>query len=204
MEKVNNYDQVVLDIKKLIKDKHIDKAMEICGKYEYKDIENVQAEKMFILSRKFNDYKNAYDIWVKFKDSNNINIVINGLDILLGLNKLDEALEYANKHSFDDIKYIRIKLKILLKLDKKAEILELGNNDKYKNDEVVKRIVEKVIVSQETIEKDSECSKLSNILTRIYLDDITKDEIKESEIEFYNKSVLMLAYYEKHNKKAGL
>ena len=54
--------------------------------------------------------------------------------------------------------------------------------------------------------KDNENEKLiaKSLLTKLYCDSITLDEINNSDISDYNKTVLTIAYYEKYNKKTGL
>lgn len=194
-----NLEGVISNIKDLIKERQFGKALSICDQYEYKNIESVQAEKLFILTKKFRNYNKAYALWNNLKDSNNLNIVLNGIGILLGLEKTEEALEYANNHVFDDIRYIRAKLKILIKLNKKDEILEICTNPKYQDDEIIKNMLNGIELSESSTKDGT-----YKLLTKLYADNITREEIKESNISFYKQSVLMLAYYERHNIKAGL
>lgn len=211
MEK-DNYEQTISEIRELVKKCDSYRALSICKKPEYRDVDIIQAEKMYILNRKLNDADGAYKIWVKFKDSNNINVVVNGIDILMKLNRVDEALEYANQHRFDEIRYIRIRMKLLLTLGNYKEMEEIAKDTRYALDEVVQRIYNKVEDKlavnknkEEDISNDLEGNDLTTIiLTRIYVDNITSDEIKNSNLDFYPLSILLLAYYDKHNRKKGI
>ncbi len=199
MENNENLEEVISNIRSLIKERQFGKALSICEKPEYKDIDSIQAERIFIFTNKFHNYNKAYSVWSNYKDSNNLNIVLNGIEILLGLGETEEALEYANNHKIDDIRYIRAKLKVLIRLNKKDEVLEICSNPKYQDDEVVKKLLNKIELKEAN--KNDDTHKL---LTKLYVDNITREEIKESNLSFYKQSILMLAYYEKHNIKAGL
>jgi len=194
-----NYEQIISEIQELIKNKNFNKALEICELDIYKSVESIQSERLFILVRKKHDYVSAYNIWENFKDSNNMNIVINGINLLMGLNELEEAYSYVKEHNFDDIRYIRLKLKLLAQIGKMDEFLEIANDTKYAFDDVVKRLRYNLMKKNSNVDNEK-----IQLLTKIYLDDITKDEIKKSNLDLFEQSVLLTAYYEKYNPKAGI
>lgn len=205
MEK-KNYVQELIKIQNYIQEKKYEQALAICNKKEYKDVEDIQAEKLFILTVKLNSYNTAYLTWTRFETSNNPNMVIRGIDILMHFKEYDKALEYANLHPSTDIKYIRNKLRLLVAMNDIEEIKKIMSNNDYRIDEVCQRIVSK-IKKEDLIKVDNNENyndEISTLLTRIYLDDITKEEITNSDIGYFEQSILTLAYYEKHNPKLGL
>ena len=193
-----NYEKIIARIEWLSRKKMFDDALEICDLEQYKNDEIIQAEKIFLLLQKKKDVEAAYKAWEQFKDSDNVNIVINGINILMQLNRYEEALEYANLHKTDTIKYMRVRAKLLAALDKKDELLEIKNDPKYVLDEVITRAYRKVFPGKKIVDEGSV------LLTKIYADKVTKEEIKESNLDFYTQSLLLLAYYEKHNPKLGI
>ena len=193
-----NYEKIIARIEWLSRKKMFDDALEICDLEQYKNDEIIQSEKIFLLLQKKKDVEAAYKAWEQFKDSDNTNIVINGINILMQLNRYEEALEYANLHKTDTIKYMRVRAKLLAALDKKDELLEIKNDPKYALDEVITRAYRKVFPGKKIVDEGSV------LLTKIYADKVTKEEIKESNLDFYTQSLLLLAYYEKHNPKLGI
>lgn len=175
-------------------------ALALCSKDEYLDNEDIQAERLFILVKRTHEIEKAYEIWKKFENSENVNIVARGIEILMKHkdNGEEKALEYANKHISDDIKYIHVRVKLLIKLKKYDEVFELC--DRYPEDQMLIRLKEN---AKKRIEKPFD-DKIAIFLTKIYADDITLEEIKNSNIDSYEKSILLLAYYEKHNPNAGI
>ena len=201
-----NYEQELIKIKDYIKEKKYEKALDICNKKEYRDVEDIQAEKLFILTQKLDSYNTAYMTWIRFEASNNLNMVIRGIDILYHFKEYDKALEYANLHPSTDIRYIRNKLRLLVAMANREEIEKIMSDETYKSDEVCQRIVSKLKKkdTEKSDEEEKTNNEVSKLLTRIYLDDITKEEMEKSNVNSYQLSILLLAYYEKHNPKLGL
>ena len=56
----------------------------------------------------------------------------------------------------------------------------------------------------EILIEETEKLILKNLLTKLYCGTITLDEINESNIDLYKKTLLTIAYYEKYNKKMGI
>ena len=206
-EKPIDYNQVVENIRELINKKDYNRALQICYMASYKNVLEIQSEKLYILAQKFNDYNTAYKEWLGLKEYNDVNIVSKGINILMHLDKLDEALEYANNHQFDDISYIRSRVKLLFKCNLKAEALELCKNPKYAEDEVIMDMrlkLEENETKETNIKETNIYDEISDVLTRIYSGSITIDEIKQTDIAAFEKSVLLVAYYEKNNIKEGI
>ena len=197
-----NTTETISEIQKLVKKGKYEEALKICAKDEYKDNTVIQAERIFIFNKKLNDYDTAYMLWKEVKDSNDVNIIVNGIDLLMKRGELKEALEYANNHVSEDIKYIHRRLKLLVALERKDEVIELANDPRYKTDDVVRKIKEAYL--GKSMKNSKACDEITILLTRIYVGNITVEDIKNSDIDTYKQSLLLLAYYEKNNRNGAI
>lgn len=200
MENKNNYQNVMDTLHDLIAVGSYNQALSLCKNKEYINVPDIQAERLYILVKKLGRTNEAYKTWKKYQDYDNVNIVMIGMDILARLKKFDTALEYVEKYNYDDIRYIRRKIRLLINAKEYAKALEICEDKKFANDEIVKQQKDEIY----RIEKKQIKDEVSDILAKIYADSISLDEIKNSQTDSLCKSVLILAYYEKHNYKSGI
>lgn len=106
------------------------------------------------------------------------------------------ALAICNANlSYKSILYI--KMDLLIKMEKYKKVINICKNSAYINDEKMKEFY-KIAVEK------SPLSEGTRILTMLYADKITLDEIKQSSIPEIDKMYLTIAYYEKNNNKLGI
>lgn len=117
------------------------------------------------------------------------------------------VLELCNKpENIEDKNIQEQKVKVLLLEYEKTqnnELLEQAlkicqSNDDIKSFDRYRKKIESYIKNT-NINK-----KLTVLLTNIYYETISIEEIKNSEVEEWEKALLLICYYEKNNKKAGL
>ena len=119
-------------------------------------------------------------------------------------NKIDEALEICDKFQKNEVIQSQ-KITILQKqnkIDESLEICHRFSEDKY-------RKKKKVIINSENCINNVFITKkneplVSTLLTNIYINNISEEEIQNSDLSDYEKTILLIAYYEKINKKKGI
>ena len=129
------------------------------------------------------------------------------IKLLVIEHKYDLALELCNKPENIDNKNIQEqKLKILLL------IYEQTNNQQYleqaldlcKENAGIKSFDKHNKKIQYNIKTNDINKDLTVLLTNIYYGTISKEEIENSNINPWEKSILLISYYEKNNKKMGI
>ena len=200
MEKENSAvsEQMAL-ISDLMKKGFFKAALAETERAKFINSEAVQLERMYILTKVFENYEEAYLVWKRLEKSTNPKIVTKGVTILRELGRLDEALELANRDNLDDPKLMVAKLKVLMRLKRYDEAKAICDDVKYASIPAIEELKKKIQGLTETI-----IDEVSTLFTKIYADKITLDEIKSSNISEFDKNVLLLAYYERHNTIAGI
>ena len=186
-------------IKILQKQNKMDEALEICDKFQKNGI--IQFQKITILMKqnKIDEALGICDIFPK-----NEQIQSQKITILMKQNKMDEALEICDR--FPENEPIQSqKTAILLKQDKIDESLEICH--RFSEDEYRKK--KKAIINSENCINNVFITKkneplVSTLLTNIYINNISEEEIQNSDLSDYEKTILLIAYYEKINKKKGI
>ena len=183
----------------LLKQNKIDEALEICDKFQKN--EQIQSQKIKILQKQ-NKIDEALGICDKFQK--NEQIQSQKITILMKQNKIDEALEICDKFQKNEVIQSQ-KITILQKqnkIDESLEICHRFSEDKY-------RKKKKVIINSENCINNVFITKkneplVSTLLTNIYINNISEEEIQNSDLSDYEKTILLIAYYEKINKKKGI
>lgn len=137
------------------------------------------------------------------------------ITILVKLNRFDEALKICEEHLNNEQMQSQ-RVTILIKLGRLKEALKIC--EEHLTYEPIQSQKQKIL--NELYGKDNEKNVLdyidltsvfkndndlkSSILTKIYLDCITEEEIINSKLDEYDKMVLLIAYYERKNKKKGI
>ena len=182
-----------------MKQNKIDEALEICDKFQKN--EQIQSQKIKILQKQ-NKIDEALGICDKFQK--NEQIQSQKITILMKQNKIDEALEICDKFQKNEVIQSQ-KITILQKqnkIDESLEICHRFSEDKY-------RKKKKVIINSENCINNVFITKkneplVSTLLTNIYINNISEEEIQNSDLSDYEKTILLIAYYEKINKKKGI
>ena len=161
-------------ISRLINEKNYDQALEICLRPEYKNDGKIQSKLISILVIK---------------------------------EKYNEALEICNSEEFIHNEFIQLqKVKLLCKQEKYDEALEICNRDEYKNSKYFasqKKIIKSL--KNSALELNTyELTEKAKILTRIYANVEKLFEIKNSNVDYFDKQILIIAFYEKHNRSVGV
>ena len=174
-------------------------ALGICDRFPKN--EQIQSQKITILMKQ-NKIDEALKICDRFP--RHVPIQSQKIAILMKQNKIDEALEICDK--FQKNEQIQSqKITILQKQNKMDESLEICHRfseDKY-------RKKKKVIINSENCINNVFITKknkplVSTLLTNIYINNISEEEIQNSDLSDYEKTILLIAYYEKINKKKGI
>lgn len=126
------------------------------------------------------------------------------IKLLRKMNKTKEALEICDKFQKNEVIQSQ-KITILQKqnkIDESLEICHRFSEDKY-------RKKKKVIINSENCINNVFITKkneplVSTLLTNIYINNISEEEIQNSDLSDYEKTILLIAYYEKINKKKGI
>lgn len=135
------------------------------------------------------------------------------ISTLIGKRKLSEALKVCNQ--YEDYEPMQSqKVTILMKQGKLQEAFDVCSQKKYAHNHYFIRKKQKIKQKMKKIKKDiqndnlSVCSNSNNInsilLTKIYCNSVLLDEIEKEKIDEWSKIILLIAYYEKNNRKKGI
>lgn len=138
--------------------------------------------------------------------SRNLIIQSQKTTILIYLEKYEEALAVCNSNGYSDYAQTQAqKAKILIALYEKnkditflKQALEIYN--RYPENKYMKKSRRRVLYMINSIKNNT---TISEYLTRVYCNDITREEIEKLDITNWEKDLLITALYEKTNKKAG-
>ena len=174
--------------------------LEFSNQYFEKD-EQIQFQTIKLL-RKMNKTKEALKICDRFPRY--APIQSQKITILMKQNKIDEALEICDRFPEDEPIQSQ-KITILQKQNKMDESLEICH--RFPEDEYRKK--KKAIINSENCINNVFITKkneplVSTLLTNIYINNISEEEIQNSDLSDYEKTILLIAYYEKINKKKGI
>ena len=146
---------------------------------------------------------------LNFDDTMELNFHINKM---LEISDINKQLDYLKKPGLDSytlLLYIRIKnlfkngnyakASKMLRIHEDKDLFKLLKNS-YRP-EVKEEIIEED--KEEVKEVFYEKNVLSILLTKLYVDNITKEEIDEAVISDFLKVIFKIAYYEKYNRKYG-
>jgi len=201
MEKDAKYQNVLNDIEYYENIGYFKAALDICARVEYLDVPIIQSKRLFILTKRLNDYERAYNIFRQVKKMKDPSIQAIGIQILntLGLH--------------DEIKRLIIENGNIESNTYKYALMEYYMN-RRQYDKALDICNEPFCASQEIFQNHKKYIKklkyrtreglVYEYLMRLYADDINISEIRESSIGYFNKDVLSLAYYEKYNPKRGI
>ena len=186
-------------IKLLRKMNKTKEALGICDRFP--ENEPIQSQKITILMKQ-NKMDEALEICDRFPRY--AQIQSQKITILMKQNKIDEALEICDKFQKNEVIQSQ-KITILQKqnkIDESLEICHRFSEDKY-------RKKKKVIINSENCINNVFITKkneplVSTLLTNIYINNISEEEIQNSDLSDYEKTILLIAYYEKINKKKGI
>lgn len=136
------------------------------------------------------NYEEAKEICKQYEE--NANIQSQYIKILLIEKDYQEALRVCNLKQFENILFIQVeKAKILCELNKYEEALETISNPLFRHNEIVYNLNLKI---KEILDKEL----VRDLYTRVYLDNITPNEINNSNIDEFKKMVLKMLYHEKN------
>lgn len=152
------------------------------------------------------NYNDAIKLCEKEEYSNIESIQFEYVKLLRKTNNYTKGIEICDKYPFNQLIQSQ-KIKILILQKKYDEALMICN--KFKNNKVIQSQKKSILIEldklkNQTKEKNDNLKIKSNILTKIYYSEITEEEILNSNLNDYDKSILLIAYYEKNNKKKGI
>lgn len=149
------------------------------------------------------------DVFNKHDDAD-ILVIVAQIKNLTKERNFEEALELCNKDENKNNACIhsqKVKL-LLLMFDEtgKQELLHeaLIICNEHAGSSLFDIPKEKIEKRLKKIENSNITGLLSSGLTNIYCDTISKEEIEKIEVDDWQKSLLLLAYFEKNNKKMGI
>ena len=182
-------------IKVLIITQEYEKSLIECDRFPTNTI--IQSQKITVLI-KLDKLQDALNICNQFLTSEIIQS--QKITILIKLDKLQEALNICNQFLHCEIIQLQ-KINILIKLNKLQEALEICDN--FSNNEIIqykKIIIKNLIVSGKLNQNNS----LEKKLMKIYTNTMRETIIRNSLLDNYNKNILLVAYFEKHDKKQAI
>lgn len=192
-------------------------ALNICEKYQNYEFIESQRIKILLLMHQDSNNKELLEEALKVCEKHPDYKVIQSqkIRILLLIYKennnmelLKETQSICEKYQ-DDETIESQKIEILLLMFKrinKKELLEeaLTICDKYKGNAEFEIKRSKINRQVEEFIATKYSKVLTIFLTRIYQNDISLEELKNSEIELWQKHLLLISYYEKNDKKTGV
>ena len=219
---VNNFSDTYLEdlnkVDNLMRNKEYDEAIKICNRYIYLDRVKFQSKKISMLI-KLNKISEAIKECYRLKFLENNEITFLKIEALYISGRIEEALYICDENS-DKLAFVVKKIELLRKQRRLEEALKECNETKFKYSEEISKHREKILYRIEqnrkisSVEKEYKENKekvdsmisdnISILLTKIYIDDITYNEIKDADIDKWYKDILLIAYYEKHNRIMGL
>ena len=210
-EYINEAEMQVLIVKHLISIRNYDEALEICDNKAFENNSIIMSQKMKILAA-----LEKYDEVIKI--ANNPAFIMSGsiqrrrLICLASQGKEEEIEKICNNDKYFNIEGIVIfYMDFLISKGRYQDALNVYKASKIRNDNMYKRKakISKHINEGEKI-KTSVCdvhtniSKTIELLVKMYNGNISKEEILESDINDWDKEILLVSYYEKYNKQLGI
>ena len=135
------------------------------------------------------------------------------LKCLIKMKRYKQALEIANNPLFKNNIYIQTqRLELLLKCNEIEQAIEVYKECKENPNIFLKKEVEELINSfinfndnfvKNKIDKGDDNQMIKELVTRLYCDKINIEMITNSNIDEWQKDVLLLGYYEKNNRSYG-
>ncbi len=137
---------------------------------------------------------------------------------LIKLNRNEEALKLTEEilSNFN----LDFKTKMIAKTNQITALINLNRNEEalklieeilsnpnldFKNRMIFQQQKRIILDKLKTFNiSDEEMSIVSILLTKIYCDAISLEELEKENISLFNRIILLVAYYEKHNKKQGI
>ena len=191
----NNIEIINLKISIYIAQRKLEEALHLCNIFENEY--TIQIRKASILL-KMNEYDKLLNFCNKYKENKILNLY--KAKALINLEKYEEAIKVCNKVP-NNANVQEQKVIALEKLGRIKEAIEICNSEQFKTDE---RFIKKAKELNKKYQIENQHSQGCEILTSIYYGDITKELIEKSEFNEYIKTIFLIAYYEKYNKKAGI
>lgn len=191
----NNIKTINLKISIYVAQKKLEQALRLCNKFENEY--TIQIRKASILL-KMNEYDELQNFCSKYKENKILNLY--KAKALINLGKYEEAIKACNEVP-NNANVQERKVIALEKLGRIKEAMEICNSEQFKSDE---RFIKKYEELSKKYQIGNRHSQGCEILTRIYDNTITKELIEQSELNKYMKTIFLIAYYEKYNKKAGI
>ena len=147
--------------------------------------------------------KEALEICNQELCQNYLPILSQKISILMKQGKLKEALEICNYNQYKDNLVIQNKkLRILHHLKPDDFDVQM---DYLKNKKIIKNLVEwKIELFKDLPNLNDISFQSTQLLTRIYCDDISLEELELLSIDAWEHLILLIAYHEKHNSSSAL
>lgn len=209
-------------IKRLLDEEKYDEIVEISNIDVFKYMPSIQTLTIIALMRA-KRYDEALEKTESFLAKNyNPEIEEKKVVLLQIIYGAKEALDECNKDINNNEELIQLrKAKILKELGRIDEALIICNRNGYANTDtsIGYRFIdlrkklnnmkeEKVKTKKDSANNETKKYSANNVesilLTKIYVGKISKEEIENSDIDYWHKQILLLAYYEKVNKNEGL
>ena len=220
MKKDAKYQNVLNDIQYYEKIGYLNTALEICNKAEYKDSAAIQYEKLIILFKIKKEYEDAYRVFRLVKKMKDPDIQSIGIQILSKLGQHDELEKLITENGNIESNYYKHTLiDYYTNRREYDKALDICNEPFCASQEVFQKLKRHV----KNLKYRTREGLVYEFLMRIYADDITLDEIKKANIkenidpnasdidkkkarimEYFKKDVLVIAYYEKYNRKQAI
>ena len=200
-------------IKKLLDEEKYDEIVEISNIDVFKYMTSIQTLTIIALMRA-KRYDEALEKTESFLAKNyNPEIEEKKVVLLQIIYGAKEALDECNEDINNNEELIQLrKAKILKELGRIDEALIICNRNGYANTDTsigykfidLRKKLNNMKEEEAKTKKYSANNVESILLTKIYVGKISKEEIENSDIDYWHKQILLLAYYEKVNKNEGL
>ncbi|MBE6147195.1 MAG: hypothetical protein E7168_02545 [Firmicutes bacterium] len=196
----------------LKKQKKFKEALELCDTSEFKDKDTIQTQKIMLLMD-LNRMNEAFELCNSLYEKDNEAFLLSKITVLKRMGRLEEALEICSQDCYEKNMYIQSeRIKILVQMDRIGAAFKLCDKYAPKSGKIKKLRYKLIRLCQNTdyyfedVKNSNTTELVSNLLTRIYCDDLSLEELesRQEELLEWQYFILKVAYYEKKNKKNGL
>jgi len=127
----------------------------------------------------------------------NVNIAVLYSSILYKIGCYEDALNVCNNPSFDNNMSIQEqKVKALIEMKNYNEAIKIITDDRFKNSPGIQSARKKIPFNVD--DEVDNIKKVNELYTKIYLDIASLEEINNSDITPFKKTLLKILYYEKY------
>ena len=195
----------IAKIKKLLDEEKYSEAVELCNDPDYSENALVQSLKTIALMRDCRVQEALDSVTLALSRGYNAELEDKRILLISILNGPEQALIECDKEENKEKRIIQLRKATILKdLRRLDEALDICNRPGYTEGIFGPRFIDMKRRINGLKKNSNNNIEVSKLLTKIYVEKVTKEELENANIDEWNKELLLLAYYEKKNKSTGL